>query len=515
MESIPHIEDVNGIPTLFVDGEPFLATAGELQNSSAASLDYMEKNVWPNLEGMHVNSLVVPLYWEQIEPEEGKFNFTLVDGITRQAREHDTKIIGLWFGLWKNAESMYVPGWMKTDTATYFRARKVNGEPLDSISPLCEAAVEKDMNAYTTLMEHIAELDRDQTTFIFMQVENEIGLLGSDRDYSDMANELFAQGIPTDLAEKLGVAAGTPWADEFPGHDGENFMAYHYAKDVERIAAAGMDKHPIPAYTNSWLYQYPWNPGSYPAGGPSTPTHRVWKAMAPSLFTLAPDIYVPTIAKAMNDYSYEGNPLFVPEVRKDAQTASYALYAFTKYNAIGYSPFGIEQLALDPDSIPKPPMSVMIALNIDPSSFDITNSKPYLSRVYELIQGMKPLLLEYRGTDRLHSWVRESETDFGRYLTLKNYDLKVAFSPKAESQPLASGALFELDDDTLLMVGMMCSMNFTAKIGENSKVGIVSYQEGTIADGQFVASRVLNGDEKMSVEFGPMPEARLLKLYKY
>ena len=65
------------------------------------------------------------------------------------------------------------------------------------------------------------------------------------------------------------------------------------------------------------------------------------------------------------------------------------------------------------------------------------------------------------------------------------------------------------------MVGMMCSMNFTAKIGENSKVGIVSYQEGTIADGQFVASRVLNGDEKMSVEFGPMPEARLLKLYKY
>lgn len=178
MKHIPEIKMGRGIPTLYVNGKPFLALGGEVHNSSAESLDYMEKEVWPNLIDLHMNTLLVPLYWNRIEPEEGVFDFTLLDGLIRQAEEHAVHLIFLWFGLWKNAESMYVPSWMKRDTMTYFRAEKVNGERLNTISPICEKAVEKDAYAFSQVMAHIRQIDEEQSVVIMMQVENEIGLLG-------------------------------------------------------------------------------------------------------------------------------------------------------------------------------------------------------------------------------------------------------------------------------------------------------------------------------------------------
>ena len=101
---IPVIQkDEKGIPTLYVKGEPFFCLSGEIHNSGASSLEYMEKNVWGNLTGLNLNSLIVPLYWEMIEPEEGIYSFTLLDGLIRQARQHRMHLILLWFGLWKNA----------------------------------------------------------------------------------------------------------------------------------------------------------------------------------------------------------------------------------------------------------------------------------------------------------------------------------------------------------------------------------------------------------------------------
>ena len=77
---IPQIREDRGIPTLYVKGRPFIALAGEVHNSSSASLTYMEQKVWPYLEGMHLNTLVVPIAWETIEPEEGSYDFTVLEG---------------------------------------------------------------------------------------------------------------------------------------------------------------------------------------------------------------------------------------------------------------------------------------------------------------------------------------------------------------------------------------------------------------------------------------------------
>lgn len=513
MTSIPTIKIDNKIPTLYVNDEPFLALSGEIHNSSASNMQYMKENVWPNLKGLNMNSVIVPLYWEIIEPIEGEYHFGMVDELIAQARQNEMKLIFLWFGLWKNGESMYVPAWMKMNTEVYYRVKKADGEPINVISPLCKEAVDKDAAAFAKIMEHLKETDSEESTVILMQVENEIGLLGTGCDYCEPAKEAFAKEIPVEIAEEYGVE-GT-WKKAFGSDAEEYFMAYNFAKAVEQITAAGQKEYPIPCYTNAWLKQYPWYPGSFPSGGPVKNVHRIWKCTAPSLFTLAPDIYVPYVADILDEYGYEGNPLFVPEVRKDSVTASYCLYAFMHQNAIGYSPFGVEELMLPPEAVDKPPMEVMIALNIDPSAFDITGSKDYLAATYDLIEQMKPLYLKYRGTNHIKSYVKKSETDFGTWFQFEKYDLVVGYSPKMPAKPLAAGVIYELTPNKFLIVGMMSTLTFRVKEGENLKIDYLKIEEGTIKKGEWKPGRILNGDERMALKLGDMPECICVELYKY
>lgn len=359
-------------------------------------------------------------------------------------------------------------------------------------------------------MAHIKEMDEEESTVIVMQVENEIGLLGTERDYSKTANEAFTQPVPAVLSPNR-----EDWRTTYGTDAEEAFMSYYFAKAVETITSAGQAEYGIPCYTNAWLRQYPWYAGSYPSGGPIKEVHHIWKKAAPSLFTLAPDIYVPYVADILDEYAYEGNPLFVPEVRKDAVTSSYCLYAFGKHNAICYSPFGIEELALPPEAVSRPPMEVMVALNIDPSAFDITGSKECLSRTYALIEEMKPLMLKYRGTEHVQSYVRKSEVDYGAYFQFENYDLSIAYGPRMTAKPLAAGIVYELEKNKFLMVGLNSTLSFRPKAGENVKVEMLRLEEGTILNGEWKPGRLLNGDEKMSLNFGDTPTCLYVELYKY
>ncbi len=172
-------------------------------------------------------------------------------------------------------------------------------------------------------------------------------------------------------------------------------------------------------------------------------------------------------------------------MRQDSVTASYSLYAFMKQNAVGYSPFGIEDLALPPEAIEKPPMEVMEALNIDPSAFDITGSREYLGEVYHLVEQMKPLYLKYRGTGHLQSYVKKADTDFGTWFRFEEYDLGVAYLPKMPAKPLAARAVYELAANKSLIVGMMSTLAFHPKEGENRKVAYLKLEEGTIEKGEW------------------------------
>ncbi len=510
---IPEIKIVNGIPTLYVENAPFFAYAGEVHNSSASSLEYMEKCVWDKIEGLHLNTLLVPIYWEQIEPEEGMFRYEMIDGLLAQARQRNTKLVFLWFGLWKNGESMYVPGWMKQDSRNYFRVQKINQEKINTISPFCDAAVEKDATAFSNLMGHIREQDEEHNTVIAMQIENEVGLLGSNRDYSEAAEEKFAMQIPEKMVEEYGMT-GT-WTEAFGEDAGEYFMAYYFAAALEKIASKGQEAYPVPCYTNAWLKQHPWYAGSYPSGGPVKDVHRIWKIAAPSLFTLAPDIYVPYTVDIMESYSYSGNPLFIPEVRKDAATASYCLYAFMKFHAICYSPFGIEDLGLLPEEVEKPSAEVMAALNINPAVFMTEGGREYLGRTYSLLQNLEPLYLKYRGTGSMQCYVKKSETDLGTYFRFKSYQAVIDYMPTVIAKPLAAGVIFELCENQFLIAGMMSRIVFSAMMGENRKVAVLKLQDGKFEKGEWIPARTLNGDEQMMISFSDVPSCLYVELYKY
>ena len=253
MKQIPYIaKDSRGLWTLYVDEKPYLMLGGEIHNSSSSSLPYMKEKVWTGVEGLHLNTLIVPVAWETIEPEEGMFTFENPLGLIDQAREHGMRLVILWFGLWKNGESTYVPEWVKADTKRFIRACYPGGVPSETISPLCQEAVEADKRAFTKFMEFLKEKDEETQTVLAVQVENEIGFLGSDRDYSPLAETVYQKPVPEALA-----AGDVSWEALYGEDAPEMFMAWHYASAVETIASAGKQVYPLPMYVNAWLNQFP------------------------------------------------------------------------------------------------------------------------------------------------------------------------------------------------------------------------------------------------------------------
>lgn len=523
MNVISEIKSDRGIPTLYVEGNPFQAFAGEVHNSAAYDPKKMEKEIWQKMDQIHLNTLIVPVYWETLEPEEGRYDFTLVDTLLEQAARYGKKLILLWFGLWKNAESAYVPAWMKKDTKTCFRAEMYGGERLNTISPFCMAAVEKDAAAFARLMAHIRETDRNHTV-IMMQVENEVGLLGTDRDYCPQAEKAFAETVPDCLLaaagqagwirrDEMNAAERPGWVEIFGEDASEIFSAWCFASALEKIALAGRKEYPLPCYANVWLKQFPWYAGSYPSGGPVEDILWVWKTAAPSLCTIAPDIYVSYVADVMETYCRTDNPLLIPEVRKDAVTASYAFYAFMNHHALCYAPFGIEDLWQEEEI--RLPAQVMDALKLDPLSFDLAGTKETLGEVYRLLGEIQPMYLKYRGTPHLKCFLKKTAGEQGCYLKFGSYDVEIQYFPHTAGAPASAGAVFELDENRFLIIGMMCSVKFHTKPGDHRKADFLRKETGTFRNGEWECTQRQNGDEKIVTMIYSMPGCVKIEMFKY
>ena len=181
---LPHLVTRDGRHALIVDGAPFLILGAQCHNSSAWPA--MLPKVWPAIEHLHANTLEIPVYWEQFEPEPDKFDTSVVDTIIKQAREHHVRLVLLWFGTWKNGSSHYLPSWMKSQPDKYPRIIGKNGRRVDSPSPHAPATLAADIHAFSALMRHLKAVDT-QHTVIMVQVENEPGSWNSVRDFSPEA----------------------------------------------------------------------------------------------------------------------------------------------------------------------------------------------------------------------------------------------------------------------------------------------------------------------------------------
>ena len=311
---------------------------GELSNSAATSLEDIDE-VMPRMKALGLNTVLIPAYWELMEPVEGKFDFTLIDRTIDVARREQLHVVFLWFGVWKNSMSCYTPGWFKQDTKRFPRAMTAEGKQMEIASCFSDNVLQADLKAFSALMRHIREKDPQREVVIMMQIENEIGMLESARDHSPLAEKAYKQ---------------ERWAERYGTDDyaDEKFMALNYARYVEHLAKAAREIHDMPLYVNAAMNSRGRRPGEYPSAGPLAHLIDFWHEGAPSIDMLAPDIYDTGFKSWCAQYAMPLRPqdggkiknrLFIPESRCCENSGVRALYAFGEHQALGFSPFAIDQ----------------------------------------------------------------------------------------------------------------------------------------------------------------------------
>lgn len=363
----PHLEKRGNVTQLIVQGKPWLVLGCELGNSTSSSRDYLAP-FWEQLKQSGVNTVLAVVSWEQTEPVEGTFDFTVVDNLIADARANQMKLALLWFGSWKNGITSYTPTWVKKDTKRFPLAQTPEGKPLPILSTLGDETCKADGRAFTAMMRHLKEIDAQQQTVVMIQMENEVGLHGHPRDYCPLAEKAFKEPVPKELISWLtahrdsllpetlnawqanGCKTEGTWEEVFSPSDraAEIFMAWHYASYMDRITAAGKAEYELPTFVNAWIVQpEDTRPGNYPSGGPQAQNHDIWRAAAPHIDMLSPDIYLSDFPQQLALYARSGNPVFIPESRSGQGGAANAAYAIGAMGAIGYSPFGYERNCTD------------------------------------------------------------------------------------------------------------------------------------------------------------------------
>ena len=517
-EATPFLRKQGNAIQLIVNEKPFLILGGELGNSTASSLQDMEW-VCPLLQTMQLNTMLVPAYWEFIEPEEGKFDFSLIDGIIGLARKHDLKIVFLWFGAWKNSMSCYAPAWVKENYKKYPRAITESGKPLEILSAFDRNNLEADRRVFSQFMKHLAEVDGKQQTVIMVQVENEIGMLESARDYCPKANELYRSEVPKQLIDYLlkhketlrpsllsrwknnGYKTQGQWAELFgTGLETEEiFMAWHYGLFIQEVAQAGKEACPLPLFLNAALNSRGRKPGQYPSAGPLAHLLDIWRAAAPAIDFLAPDIYDPGFTDWCSQYHVDGNPLFIPEIRLHEANAIQALYAFGEHDAMGFSPFSIESVS-------------------NPEEYPLTQS-------YKLLRQLLPLLEKMQGKGKtngilLNDTVREHIVDRNDYIFTFNHYYSLPWEKHSDSDWPEAGAIFiELAEKEYLIAGSGIVVSFSNTKNDGSITGILSIDEVELNNGEIIPLRRMNGDQDhqgrhLRISSGRW-EVLWVKLYEY
>jgi len=527
-QHLPYLKHDKGSVKMMVDNKPYIMLAGELHNSTGSSIEYMA-GLWKQMADLNLNTVLPTASWELIEPVEGEYNFELVDAMIEGARKENLKLAIVWFGSWKNGESTYVPRWVKKDPKRFPRAKDASGKTLEVLSTFSEENLNADLKVYTALLEHIKRVDFDHTV-IMIQCENEVGVFQSPRDYSKLAEKQWNDDVPFDfikyiqennenLHSKLkqawtenGKKTSGSWEEvfgvsskegEYPYYTEQLFMSYFYAKYINRIVEEGKEVLNLPVFCNTWLrYSTSQLPGSFPSGGPNAEAFDAWKAAGKSIDFLAPDIYVDEFDSVCNVYTRKDNPLFIPE---SGFGAVKAMYAVGEYDALGFSPFGIDGDAVEHSSE--------------------TEVRQFVD-AYQQMANMDSLITANYGSDKMRGVYLDQHNPI-QTLVMGDYEFKLSPTtlrpqfdfvddPRSQlsNRPFTAGGLIiQINEDEFYILG--CGFKFEVKTKDGVKsefASVLSIDEGVFVDNHFIPGRRRNGDSMTGLY--PLMEKEKVKSLK-
>lgn len=530
----------NSTARIVVNDRPMLMIGGELGNSSASTPEDV-KRTFSHLHKMGLNTVLVPVSWELIEPQEGEFDMGTLDVILSEARHNELKVVLLWFGAWKNSMSCYAPEWFKRDVKRFPRAHTSEGVPVEEASSLSKNVLEADKRAFCHVMAYLRDHDALEQTVIMVQVENEIGMIEVPRDYSADATRLYQSAVPKQLTDYLKryqkslhpylkeklqpqAKAGANWAQLF-GDDiytEEIFQTWTYATYVEQIAKAGREIYNLPMYVNVALNSRDRKPGQYPSGGPLAHLIDLWHCGAPSIDVLGVDIYDKGIKSWLAKYHLPNNPLFVPEIRLEDKDAMYALYAFGHHGAMGFCPFSIEDYPLTTTSNANDWKQMDLSQDDQLNIFSsVGSSLSPLVASYQLLRQTEPLILERQGTKDMDAVLLDNEqreaeivTADGIRLTVKHsYSLGWEPGAKDAEWPETACIILRLGKEDYLVIGSGVVVTF------QQRIGLAKCEEVEIVDGKQHIIRHLNGDQTHQGRHVRIPvgafQIQHFKLYRY
>jgi len=490
--AMPRLEKDGGHYHLLVDGKPYLILGAQVHNSSG--YPQALQAAWPAIHAIHCNTVMVPVYWEAIEPREGAFDFTTVDADVNQARVEGVRLVLSWFGTWKNGAMTYVPSWVKNNPAVYPPMLDAGHRPVEALSPMSDASRERDGLAFAAFLRHLKQIDGDTHTVILIQVENEAGTLGTDRDYSSGADVAFNGPVPAEVLTSLSrqTTANATWPRVFAERAPEAFTAYYTARYMESVAAAGKAVYPLPMYINVWPREQPGllRPGfSSPSGGAVAWLLNLWKRLAPHIDVIAPDIYDENEGSYQNLltlYSRPDNPLFVPETGGSINHAKNMFLTLASSNDLGISMFGLDGVNAE-----------------DLKAYKGWGSEMAMN--FALVGPAASLWQRLRDSGQMQAAIEE-EGLFNPTLTFDDFDVAVRFGPvrdgyggpRGRGNPQRNGRVLvgELGSGEFLLAGMNANIVFAPRLGAaQSKAMFVAVEEGHFEAGEWHTDRLLNGDE--------------------
>ena len=472
--------------------------AGEVHNSACWSETYME-HVWERAKQLHCNAILAPIYWEQIEQEEGNYDFSLLDRMLQDAKEHGLKLVLLWFGAWKNGLSTYAPEWVKLNQGRFPRTKDATGKLSKTLSMFGSELQEVETRTLVEIMRHIREKDKQDRTVVAMQLENELGVLETDRDYSLPAEAMYAE-----LSDKDNTDTRLS-REEF-------FMVLHYARYVNALAKAAKQVWDIPMYTNAWQKENAGcKPGDYPSGGPIIEAIDLWKKEAPCLDFVSPDIYDFDFRRFADAYSRKDNILFIPETRRDHWAVANLYLAVGKYKAYCYAPFGLESVGENYSFI-----TGMAHTNPSDKNVSSPQIKVYLSESYKMMQALMPYILKAYEENRIYGFC-QVEGQMGEDLSVGKYRMHIKYYHPVEDgsewMP-GAGLVIELADGELLFAGYGYRAELSLANGDKT-LDYLSLEKGNFDQNQeWHCDMHLNGDEQ-HIRMEELPTVLRARYYEF